>query len=73
MALFQVEGSVSGNTRTWELSVPDEAWMRSQLIHALSLLAEPINWTVQGVGTEADIVDAAAFFQDMLDNFIETS
>lgn len=70
--MFQAEGEVTGNTRTWTLSVPDEAWMRAQLVHALSLLSDPTNWTTQNDGTDDDILDAAAFFQTMLDTHVET-
>lgn len=69
--MFDVEGTVSGDTRTWLLTVPEELWARRQLIAALAQLGNPDNWQLQG-GDASDKSDIAAFFQDMLDDVLET-
>ena len=72
MPLFDAEGSMSGSTVTWTLTVPAETWARRQLIAALLLLCDTENWQTQGDGTDADIITAAAAFNVMLDDRAET-
>lgn len=71
MALFDAEGTVSGDTITWELTVPSEAWMRAQIISALLSLTYVDNWDTQGDGDDDDRQDAAAAMQDVLDSITE--
>lgn len=73
MALFDAEGEVSGDTVTWELTVPAEAWLRAQIISALLPLTYSANWDTQGDGTEDDIDDAAAACQGVIDSITEVT